>query len=517
MKPIVSWAKRMGAGIRAGWLRAWRWFKARRRWQQVAIIAVILALVGGAIALARSGSAPAADDQLRTVTVQSAASLGGGGDSVSVVGNVRSVAEADLLAQAGGTVEAVHARLGSVVGAGAVIAELDNATERAQVLQAQGAYDAAIAASNAVSPEDAETDARNTYRATIAAIDSTLTTQVDQFFGDPTPFGPQFVLKPTASDIEAHRQQLADTMTQRHANIGGADTRSLDSLLNESQADLQSVSALLDQITAVSTQADSHVTAAQNAALAAARSAVTAQLAAVSAARAAYRSRSTGATASTAASVKSALGTLRLAQANLEKTIIRAPIGGTVNFLPIRTGDYVTMLEHVATVANNGTLEIVAYVSEDDRANITTGMKVRINDSYDGIITSIAPALDPTTKQIEVHVAVSGTTDLVNGQSVRISFPSALKPAAPAAATTTPAGPILLPLASVKLSADQRIVFTVNGDSTLVAHQVQIGDVRGDRIEVTSGITPDMQIVTDARGLSDGQKVKVSTDAQAAI
>lgn len=513
MKPIISWAKRAGASVRTGASRSWRWFKARKRWQQILIVAILLALVGGAIALARSGSAPTAADQLRTVTVQSVSALGGNGSSVSVVGNVRSVAEASILAQAGGTVDAVHAKLGSVVPAGFVIAEVDNATERAQVLQAQGAYDAAIAASNAVSPQDAETDARNAYRSTISVIDSTLATQVDVFFGNPTPFGPQFLLKPTASDIEAHRQQLDDTLTQRHANIGGADTRAVDSLLNESQADLQSVSALLDQISAVSGQADSHVTPAQNAALAAARAAISAQLATVSGARAAYRSRSTGATASTAANVKSALGTLRLAQANLEKTIIRAPIGGTVNFLPIRIGDYVTPLMHVATVANNGTLEIVTYVSEDERANITTGMKVRINDAYDGIITSIAPALDPATKQIEVHVAVSGTTDLVNGQSVRIGFANAIAPAAAAA----PSGPILLPLAAVKLSANQRVVFTVDANSTLVAHQVQIGNVQGDRIEITSGATPDMMIVTDARGLSEGQKVKVATDAQATI
>jgi multidrug efflux pump subunit AcrA (membrane-fusion protein) len=110
------------------------------------MVVVLLALIGGAVALARSGSTAPADDQIRTVTVQSVSSLGGGSDSVSIVGNVRSVTQADLLAQAGGTVEAVHAHIGSVVPAGYVVAELDNATERAQVLQAQGAYDAAVAA-----------------------------------------------------------------------------------------------------------------------------------------------------------------------------------------------------------------------------------------------------------------------------------------------------------------------------------------------------------------------------------
>ncbi|MDB5265674.1 MAG: Efflux transporter, family [Parcubacteria group bacterium] len=518
MKPIISWTKKLGTNIRTGSKRIWVWFKARKRWQQVTIVAVIAALVVGGVVLARSGGTATTADQLRTVTVQSVNSLEGGGDSVSVVGNVRSVSEANLLAQAGGTVEAVHAQLGSVVPAGFVIAELNNDTERAQVLQAQGAYDAAIAAGAAVSPQDADTDARNAYKSTIAAIDSTLTTQVDLFFGNPTPFGPQFVLKPTASDIETHRQQLDETMTQRSANIASANTRSVDDLLNESQSDLQSVSSLLDQIAAISGEADSHVTPAQNAALASARASINAQLAAVSSARAAYRAKSTSSTASVDANVKSALGSLRLAQANLEKTVVRAPIGGTVNFLPIHVGDYVTQLMHVATVANNGSLEIVAFISQDDRANITTGMKVRINDSYDGIITTIAPALDPTTKQIEVDIAVSGATNLENGQSVRIGFASALpSKSTVATSTTSAASPILLPLAAVKLSANQSVVFTVDGNDLLVAHIVKIGNVISDRIEITNGITPDLMIVTDARGLSEGEKVQVSTSTQASI
>jgi RND family efflux transporter MFP subunit len=511
MKPIMSWVKTLGVRIRKGSARSWNWFKGRARWQQVAMVVVLLALIGGAVALARSGSTAPADDQIRTVTVQSVSSLGGGSDSVSIVGNVRSVTQADLLAQAGGTVEAVHAHIGSVVPAGYVVAELDNATERAQVLQAQGAYDAAVAAGTAVSPQDAETDARNAYRSAISALDSTLTTQVDLFFGQPTPFGPQFLIKPTRSDISSHRKQLDETIVQQRTNIASADTRSIDSLLTEAQTDLQSAGTLLDQIASETGQPNSGVTAAQNAALAGARATINAQLAAISGARAAYRAKSTGSTASTAASIKTALGSLRLAQASLEKKVIRATIGGTVNFLPIHVGDYVTPLMRVATIANNGSLEVVAYVSEDTRTNIAAGMKVRVDDAYDGVITSIAPALDPTTKQIEVHVAVSGTaTSLVNGQSVRIAFPGAVKSTKPTTSTAAADVPVLLPLAAVKLSADKRIVFTVDGDGVLVGHIVQIGDVQGDRIQVLSGLSPDLMIVTDARGLSEGQKVKVS-------
>jgi hypothetical protein len=88
---------------------------------------------------------------------------------------------------------------------------------------------------------------------------------------------------------------------------------------------------------------------------------------------------------------------------------------------------------------------------------------------------------------------------------------------ASAPATSTPAAPttIQLPLTAVKLLPNERDVFSVDSTGHLVAHAVTIGDVIGDRIEVTTQLPPDLQIVTDARGLSAGDAVAVSTGAPA--
>jgi multidrug efflux pump subunit AcrA (membrane-fusion protein) len=54
------------------------------------------------------------------------------------------------------------------------------------------------------------------------------------------------------------------------------------------------------------------------------------------------------------------------------------------------------------------------------------------------------------------------------------------------------------------------VVFTVNpATKALAAHSVQIGAILGENIQVISGLTPDMEIVTDARGLTAGQKVSL--------
>lgn len=515
----------------------WSWYRGRKRWQQALIAVAAVGVIGGIIHLS-SGHSTADASQLRTVTVESVSSLEGGvSGGTSIVGKVRSVTGADLLAQAGGTVESIHTKLGAQVPAGFVIADLDNASQAAAVLQAQGAYDAAVAARNITvlqsgsaqtSFGEAQNSARATYQTAYTTIDTALTTQVDQLFGGMTPLGPQLLISSAgyADTFARRRQAITDRMSAWQAALASANTSDPAVLLNQAYTDTQAISSFLVDLAAAARDRQSGVTTAQLTALSTARATVNGELSAISAARDAYNSKKTAAAAAgntssqgtqlaaADANVESALGALRAAQAAYEKTRIRATIGGTVNYLPIQRGQYVSAFQHVATVANNGALEIVAYVPQDQRNDVAVGMKVSVEGGHDGTVTSVAPALDPTTQQIEVHVAVNATPDLVNGQSVRITLPSAASgsgPAPTASSTPSVSSQDLLPLTAVKLLPDSRAVFTVDQGERVVAHTVTVGDVVGDRILVTSGLTPDLVIITDVRGLSEGQKVQIGS------
>ncbi|TAL57489.1 MAG: HlyD family efflux transporter periplasmic adaptor subunit, partial [Legionella sp.] len=279
------------------------------------------------------------------------------------------------------------------------------------------------------------------------------------------------------------RAEIRDELNSWRYSFDRIEGESPEALLARAEATTQKVSSFLVDFARTANSTDSGASSTERAGVATARASVEGVLTTLSSQREALRDAQTAVgiasqqtmstsarTASADASVKQALGSLRIAQASLEKTIIRAPIGGTINFLPIRVGDYVTSFTHVATVANNGSLEIVTYVSAADRELIAVGEQVTVEEAYTGIITSIAPALDPNTKRIEVHVAVTGTTELVNGQSVRIAFAHTV--ARPDAQLT---GPVLLPLAAVKLRTSDRIVFTVDEAGMLVAVPVEIG------------------------------------------
>lgn len=493
---------------RAGWKR----YRALPRWQQIIAALVLFALLIAAAVLANGGANEEERASGRIVTLASIGELSGTGGNVDLIGTVRSVTEANILAQNGGTVRSVRTRLGATVPAGFIIAELENAAERAVVLQAEGAYDAAIAARSSQSLPDTQASARDAYRSIYTTLDTTLENDIDTFYGGPTPSGPNLLIYPDfdeAQRLSRERARIDALMSNFESNLATANSRSPQALLDEAESIARQVQTFVNQLADAANQRNSRVTAAQTAALASARVDVNGVLATIASARASLRTGTVSVTAGADASIKQALGSLRGAQAALEKTVVRAPIGGQVNFLPIRVGDYVTGLQHVATVAQNGALEIVAYVSEDNHDLLVAGGRVVVDGEYEGIITSVAPALDPTTKQIEVHVAVTGASELVNGQSVHIALPDL----APREESIAVEGPVLLPLASVKLRAGDRIVFSVGEDSRLVANAVEVGEVRGDKIEIKTPLPKELRIVADARGLSEGELVQVASSA----
>ncbi|MEK9160485.1 MAG: HlyD family efflux transporter periplasmic adaptor subunit [Patescibacteria group bacterium] len=512
MKSVTSGLRRLLVGALHPFRVTWRKYRTLGRRYQWAIGLVLAILILSFVLFGGQGATPQLGSYERTVTLSSVRALSGVGGSGDAIGTVRSITEAKLLAQTGGTVRRVNVEVSSSVGAGAVLAELENASERAAVLQAEGSYDAAVAA-NAVSVKDVSTDVRNAFRSNFADLETTFEIQIDSLFADPAPGVPGIVSiagYDKAQELQDTRRTITYKLNDWRRNLATVDTASANALLTEMESTLSISSTFIVELAKAANRSESGANATQLANVATARTTITSLAAEVSDLRNTYDAQQTvvpsGTSSATEAAVKQALGSLRLAQAALEKTVIRAPITGTVNFLPIRVGEYVTSFTHVATIAQNGALEIVIFISEDQRAALAVGDHLTIEDKRNGIVTSIAPALDPVTKQIEVHIAVEGVTEEnspVNGQTVRVSIPAI-------ATSPTGEGSLLLPLSAVKLYADSRVVFTVSEEGRLVASPVEIGDVRGERVEILTSLSPDLRIVTDARGLAEGERVKIA-------
>jgi len=92
--------------------------------------------------------------------------------------------------------------------------------------------------------------------------------------------------------------------------------------------------------------------------------------------------------------------------------------------------------------------------------------------------------------------------DLTHGTSVRISIDRTN-----GGSSLTNIERILVPLSALKVEADRIVVFTVSTEQKLIAHEIIEGLIVGEKIVIESGLAGDMFIVTDARGLKEGQSV----------
>jgi RND family efflux transporter MFP subunit len=451
-------------------------------------------------------AAPSATAHVSTATVGSLSTTVA---PLSVTGQVTSRARATVLAQTSGTVVALYHALGDRVAAGAIIAAFGNSSQRAAVAQAQGALDAAravAAASSGSTAANTRAGVSAALTSAVAALDDAVTVRADALFTNPRTDTPALVLtvpdSALVSTLVSERRAMQATLADA-ARAAGPLTDP-DAAADAVTADLDAALGFLGNLltavneTPASQAASAATLAGYQASLAAARSELTAALSGVTSAKSAYDANNQPVAQ---ANVAQAQAGLEAAEAALEKTLVRSPISGTIISLPVTEGDVVTAFSPVAVVSNPGALYADVEVTSADARTLAVGGKAAVG-GVPGVITSIAPALDPATGKIEVKVGLTGSTRaLTDGEVVAVS----LDRAAPAAAA---GAQLRIPLNAAKITPQGPIVFTVTASSTLAAHPVALGAILGDQV-VVSGITATTTIVTDARGLAAGQTVVV--------
>lgn len=487
--------------------------------------ALVIVVAAVAMLMLRGGDEAAEmGDEPLTVTTAPIAALSGG-DSRTFVGTVVAVSQAKLQTEAAGRITAVPVTIGQRVVAGSVIAQIENASERAALTQAEGAYDAARAGalqsdSGARDAETALSNAKNnaltTLRGAYTTANSVLVSNIDPFFSSPQSSIPGLRVSGPASTLNAERvafQTLLPTWQQSVTNATAASN--IPALLSKSVADTERMIAMLDVfISITTTRGDDQLLGAPlesyTASLLAARSQLDASVSALKGAQtgittateAVERARVGGTSADVSlanAQVKQALGALQAAQAAYNKTIVRSPITGTVNALQVKVGDNIGQGSPVAEVVNDSAYELSFFVTESERATMNVSDTVQVDGTATGTITSIAPALDPRTQKIEVKVALE-STDRLSGSTAVVSLTSA---------TTTNATALSVPLTAVAFSIEGGALLTVT-DGKVAALPVTLGEIRGSRVAISGEVTPETVIITDARGLIVGQQVAVA-------
>lgn len=523
----------------------------RRSPKKLTIAIVILLLI---VFFINRGNGPAEDtipDQVRKIVTMSVADLSANTEPLPVIGTIQSESEARLRAHGSGEIIGLYRSRGAFVSAGTIIGEIENGVERAEVARNEGivaSREASLAKVNSGIRDqelsnlevtlnkaqnefnEAERNLLNKAQDAFIVADNAIHNIADQLIDNPYSIKPQLNFNPSNSalgtTIETDRVALERTFTTWNSLVNANDAlANLGVVVTTSESALNEVVDFLnDMATAVNSVVPSANTSASTidswrTDIATARSNVntarttlsntkdtlTSKTSALQTAQNDYDIGIEGSRAEDIRDAEAALtqaqASLRAAQSNLEKTFIRSPISGTLNFLPIERGDFVSNNELVAVVSNNDTLEILAYVIEEDAVRISVDNNVVLGAKGLGRISYIAPAIDPETKKIEVRVAINETFEkLFNGETINLLIDRTPQ-------NTQIVSDFTIPLSALKVTFDKTVVFTVDANNVLVAHEVTLGPLVGEKVIIAEGLTSEMEIVTDARGLREGQVI----------
>ncbi len=539
IQKIIGYSK----GIGTEWVRLHKELPRNKKYALIlGEIVVVLILVK---LLTPSGEVAASIETLpRKVVVSSLSSLSNNEKDLPLIGMVTSVSEATIRSESSGKLNRVYKKLGDTVYAGQVIAEFENSAERASLLQAEGSYEQAKAARDITrlnstqsgsSLSDTKSQSLNAIYSAYTTMDDAVRGKTDGAFSDAKFDQVKFL--PSVPDanltitIETKRKSIEKMLIAREAkNRTLSIEGDLVAELTIVQAEVQLVKTYLDDLSSAYNKAIQDTSYTQSSidagkvSVQSARQSVLSTLSAIIASRSSLSSsitasqvsgstasESAGNIASAEAQVKQALGAYNAALSRLQKTIIRSPITGTINSLSVDTGDYIGAFSQIAVISNNGALEIVSSVNEDDAKRVIVGSKATINNAIEGVVTRVASAVDPLTKKMEVRIGVKNKeVSLINGQSVRVSVERNTPVATPQTVKTATPSAILIPLSALKLTPQGANIFTVSTTSTLIAIKVKEGAILGDQIQIIEGLTGEESIVVDARGLKEGMEVVIA-------
>lgn len=154
------------------------------------------------------------------------------------------------------------------------------------------------------------------------------------------------------------------------------------------------------------------------------------------------------------------------------------------------------------TIARGGEMEMLARLSENDLAQITTGVAAEVTPvgtekAFAGQVWLISPVIDPQNRQGTARVALSYAPEIRPGgfASVKIRSGAVVAP--------------MLPESAIMADDKGSYVFIVDGKNKVVQRRVTVGLVTDDGITIASGLTGSERVVLRAGGfLTVGDTVK---------
>lgn len=197
------------------------------------------------------------------------------------------------------------------------------------------------------------------------------------------------------------------------------------------------------------------------------------------------------------------------AQELLKNLNIRAPFAGTVYQIPVRANSYVNGGETLLQLANLEDVQVRAFVDEPEIGRLAIGQKVEIRwdavpgRTWEGTLTRVPAAVSTVgTRTVGETTTRIDNFDrkLLPNVNVNVSI-----------VTARHSNILTVSREAVHDLNGKRYVYKIDGDK-LQAQEVQIGISSLTRVEITQGVSENMQIAlgaVNAAPLRSGMEVKV--------
>lgn len=205
--------------------------------------------------------------------------------------------------------------------------------------------------------------------------------------------------------------------------------------------------------------------------------------------------------------VAAARAQVDIARQNLERAVVRAPIGGVIVRLLRQTGEVVdgTPSTPIVEIADPAALEFTGSAAPADLVKLRVEQPARITfdalpkQVFGGVVRSVAPAVDAATGVGTVRITVKTTTErppfgLLGEAEIDVGAPH-------------PA--VVVPAAAVRNAGGDKTEVVVCRDGKASVRRVEVSARRAKIIELAKGLSAGERVATDElTGLEDGALIQ---------
>ena len=196
----------------------------------------------------------------------------------------------------------------------------------------------------------------------------------------------------------------------------------------------------------------------------------------------------------------------KLAQQQIEHSIVRAPIDGTVYQFDLKPGAYLNPGDPVASIGRLNQVRVNVFVDEPDLGRVSKGMPVEITwaampgRKWEGEVDRTATQIVPLgTRQVGEVVCVirNPDRDLLPGTNVDVEIRS-----------ETVENAVAIPKEAIRTEHGQKGIYLLKGD-TIEWKRVTLGVANTTRSQVTEGVSSgDAVALFSETPLHEGMQVK---------